>query len=73
MSSPQTTAPTHDYAFCFKPPGRAIEADTLAEALGMAPDLAAADLTEVWCLHTCNCVWGFVGDPTPWRDPEPAA
>ena len=39
MTSKPETTPARDYAFCFKPPGRCVEADTLAEALQAAPDL----------------------------------
>jgi hypothetical protein len=74
--APQTTrgGPPADFGFLFDGggDGMCVEADTLAAALRQRPDLSPERLQEVWCLHTCNLVWGFVDDPTPWKDPEPA-
>lgn len=62
--------PPADFAFLFNDKGIAVEADTLAQALEMRPDLKAEQLESVFCLHTTNLVWGFVDDPRPWKDPD---
>lgn len=67
------------FGFTFEPPPGwtktelpCAEADSLKQALAADSSLSGLELTEVWCLRTCNMIWASEGYfySGPWRDED---
>lgn len=71
--------PNPAFGFCFEPPPGWVatelpsaEASSLKEAIESNPTLSKLQLSEMWCLRTCNLIWASVGAgySGPWRDED---